>query len=161
MHADPDVQRGRKVEDQANAFASALLMPRTTLLAMTPRIPTFAKLVDIKQTWRVSLAALTHRLHRLRVLNDWQYRNLCIEISRNGYRDRELHGMTERETSQVLAIAFAELRQGGGMTRGEVARALHLTAAELETFIFGLTISAVDGEARRPSAPRGQLRLVT
>lgn len=157
---DPDVKRGRKAEDEANAFASALLMPRTTLLATTPRIPTLAKLIEIKQTWRVSLAALIHRLHRLRVLNDWQYRNLCIEISRNGYRDRELHGMAERETSQVLAMAFAELRSDNGMTRGEVARALHLPPAELESLIFGLAIAAVEGDATTTSPPRGQLRLV-
>ena len=127
---------------------------------MTPRIPTIAKLIEIKQTWRVSLAALIHRLHRLRVLNDWQYRNLCVEISRSGYRDRELHGMTERETSQVLAMAFAELRRDDGLTRSEVARALHFPAAELESLIFGLAIAAVDGETTTPSPPRGQLRLV-
>lgn len=157
--ADPDVKRGRKAEDEANAFASALLMPRTSLLAMTPRIPTIAKLIEIKQTWRVSLAALSHRLHRLRVLNEWQYRNLCIEISRNGYRERELHGMTERESSQLLGMAFAELRRDNGMTRSEIARALHLPPAELESLVFGLAIAAVEGDAKT-SPPRGQLHLV-
>lgn len=157
---DPDVKRGRKAEDEANAFASALLMPRATLLAMTPRIPTIAKLIEIKLVWRVSLASLIHRLHRLRVLNEWQYRSLCVEISRSGYREREPHGMAERETSQVLAMAFAELRRDNGMTRGEVARALHLPPSELEGLIFGLALAAVDGQATTSSAPRGQLRLV-
>lgn len=157
---EPDVKRGRKAEDEANAFASALLMPRTTLLAVTPRIPTLAKLIEIKQMWRVSLAALIHRLHRLRVLNDWQYRNLCIEISRHGYRDREPHGIAERETSQVLAMAFAELRRDNGMTRSDIARALHLPASELESLIFGLALAAVDGGASVTSQARGQLRLV-
>jgi Zn-dependent peptidase ImmA (M78 family) len=154
-----DVSHGRKAEDEANAFAAALLMPRTTLLATTPRIPTLGKLIEIKKTWRVSLAALVHRLHRLKVLNEWQYRNLCIEISRNGYRDREVYGLTERETSQILAKAFAELREHG-TTRADVARALHMPAAELEGLLFGLTIAAVDGEGQTTSPPRGQLRLV-
>ncbi len=156
---DPEVKRGRKAEDEANAFASALLMPRTNLLAMTPRIPTFTKLVEIKRVWRVSLAALVHRLHRLGLLNEWQYRNLCIELSRNGFRDRELHGITERETSQVLAKAFDELR-ANGMSRADVARALHLPSSELEGLVFGLTMSAIEGDAKEPSQPRGKLRLV-
>lgn len=157
---EPDVKRGRQAEDEANAFASALLMPRTTLLAVTPRIPTVAKLIEIKQMWRVSLAALSHRLHRLQVLNDWQYRNLCVEIARHGHRDRELHGITERETSQVLAMAFAELRQDSGMTRGDIARSLHLPPSELESMVFGLALAAVDGGATVASQARGQLRLV-
>jgi hypothetical protein len=99
------------------------------------------------------------RLHRLDVLNDWQYRQFCIELSRKGFREREPDGLTERETSQVLAKAFDELRSAG-MTRGDVARALHLPTSELEGLLFGLTISAVDGEATSPSKPRGQLRLV-
>lgn len=154
-----DVTRGRKAEDEANAFAAALLMPRTTLLAMTPRIPTMSKLIEIKRTWRVSLAALIHRLNRLRLLNDWQYRNLCIEISRSGYRDREIDGIAERETSQVLAKAFAELREQG-TTRSDIARALHIPAQELEGLLFGLTLASVEGEAPRTSPSRAHLRLV-
>lgn len=159
VELNPDVTRGRRAEEEANAFASALLMPRATLLSTTPRIPTFTKLIEVKKTWRVSLAALVHRLHRLRVLNDWQYRNLCIQISRNGYRDREIDGLAEREKSQVLAKAFDELR-ASGLSRTDVARALYLPASELEGLVFGLAIAAIDGEATTPSAPRGQLRLV-
>jgi len=159
VDVETDVSTGRRAEEEANAFAAALLMPRMTLLATTPRIPALGKLIEIKKTWRVSLAALVHRLHRLRVLNEWQYRNLCIEISKNGYRDREVQGMSERETSQVLAKAFAELREQG-TTRADVARSLHMPASELEGLLFGLTIAAVEGEGQTSSPPRGQLRLV-
>lgn len=156
---DPDPKRGRRTEDEANAFAAALLMPRRTLLSMTPRIPTLMKLLELKKIWRVSLAALVHRLHHLGVLNEWQYRQLCIEITRKGYREREPEGLVGRETSQVLAKAFDELRSSG-MTRADVARALHLPASELEGLLFGLTMSAIDGEADHASKPRGHLQLV-
>lgn len=156
---EPDPKSGRRIEDQANAFAAALLMPQRTLLAMTPRIPTLGKLIEIKKVWRVSLAALVHRLHRLTLLNEWQYRQLCIEISRKGYRESEPDGIADRETSQVLAKAFEELRSMG-MTRGDVARSLHLPMSELEGLLFGLTIASVDGDAAAPTSPRGQLRLV-
>ncbi len=104
---DPEPPRGRRAEDEANAFASALLMPRTNLLAMTPRMPTFAKLIEIKKVWRVSLAALIHRLHRLRVLNDWQYRSLCIEISRAGYRDRVRSMESRRAKAPSCSLAYS------------------------------------------------------
>lgn len=152
-------KRGHRAEDEANAFASALLMPRSTLLAITPRFPTLSKLVEIKKIWRVSLAALVHRLYRLEVLNEWQYRQLCIELSRHGYRTREFDGLTEREASQILAKAFEELREGG-LARADIARALHLPASELEGLLFGLTISAIEGDPVAPTPPRGQLQLV-
>lgn len=156
---EPDPKRGRRTEDEANVFAAALLMPRRTLLSMTPRIPTLQKLVEVKKVWRVSLAALVHRLHRLDVLNEWQYRQLCIEITRRGYRTQEPDGLSDRETSQVLAKALDELRSSG-MGRADVARALHLPPSELEGLLFGLTIAAVDGDASSTSRPRGQLHVV-
>lgn len=160
---DAGDSKGRKAEEEANAFAAALLMPRTSLLAMTPRVPTFTKLVDIKKTWRVSLAALIHRLHRLRSLSDWQYRSLCIEISRNGYRTKEIDGYPHREGSQVLAKAFAELRENR-TGHADIARSLHLPTSELEGFLLGLTMTLVDGEGSAPSdTPRSaasHLRLV-
>ena len=60
----------------------------------------------------------------------------------------------------MLAMAFAELRRDNGMTRSEVARALHLPPSELEGLIFGLALAAVDGHGTSRSAPRGHLRLV-
>lgn len=150
---------GRRVEDEANAFAAALLLPHRTLLSMTPRVPTLAKLVEIKKVWGVSLAALVHRLHRIHALNSWQYRQLCIEISREGYREKEPDGLSDRETSQLLAKTFEELRISG-FSRSDIARELHLPSSELEGLIFGLTISGIDGNSETTSPPRGQLRLV-
>jgi Zn-dependent peptidase ImmA (M78 family)/DNA-binding XRE family transcriptional regulator len=150
---------GRHIEEEANAFAAALLLPRRTLLSMTPRVPTLAKLIEIKRIWRVSLTALIHRLHRIKALTPWQYRQLCIEASREGYREREPEGLTERETSQLLAKALEELRLSGH-SRSDIARALHLPSNEFEGLIFGLIISALEGSAEEASPPRGQLRLV-
>jgi hypothetical protein len=108
-------------------------------------VPTFAKLVEIKKTWRVSLAALIHRLHRLRMLSEWQYRSLCIEISRQGYRTKEIDGYPHRESSQVLAKAFNELRETR-ISHSDVARSLHIPINELEGLLLGLTVSVVEGD---------------
>jgi Zn-dependent peptidase ImmA (M78 family)/DNA-binding XRE family transcriptional regulator len=158
---DEDVSsfHGREAEAEANAFASAFLMPRAALRATAPRMPTFDQLVQLKRTWRVSLAALAHRLHAIGAMNDWQYRSLCIEFSKKGYRTHEPHGLDERETSQVLAKVFAELRKKG-TGRQDVARALRVQLSDLDELIFGLAVAGVDGAAESASTPRGHLRLV-
>lgn len=81
--------RGQEVEREANAFASALLMPRASVLANAPHMATVDQLVRFKVYWTVSVAALAYRLHDVGLVSDWHYRNLCIEIAKRGYRKRE------------------------------------------------------------------------
>src|SRR5258707_12341668 len=100
--------RGREAEQEANAFASAFLMPRASIIAHAPRFPTLATLVKLKRIWTTSAAALNYRLHAVGMLSDWQYRVLCIQISRNGYRTKEPNE-APRETSQVLPKIFSAL----------------------------------------------------
>jgi Zn-dependent peptidase ImmA (M78 family) len=76
---------GREAE---KAFASAFLMPRGSVLANAPRLPTYSSLVQLKKAWTTSVSALSYRLHELRLISDWQYRGLCIEIAKRG-RDVE------------------------------------------------------------------------
>jgi Zn-dependent peptidase ImmA (M78 family) len=134
---------GRKAEEQANAFASAFLMPRSSILAHVPRFPNLATLVKLKKIWQVSVAALAYRLHALGILSDWQYRMLYIQISRNKFRTREPNPIP-RETSLVLPKIFAALREDG-FTRSNVAKALCIPQAELEALMFGLTIAGIEG----------------
>ena len=147
-HGSP---RGIEAEQQANAFASAFLMPRGTVFAHAPRYPNFATLVSLKTKWIVSVAALAYRLHDLDLLTDWQYRGICIEIAKRG-RDKEPNECP-RETSVVLPKIFASLYEDG-ISRGQVARELAIPTSELEQLLFGLTITGmVGGGKRMPSKP--------
>jgi Zn-dependent peptidase ImmA (M78 family) len=138
-HGSP---RGIEAEKQANAFASAFLMPRGTVFSHAPRYPTYATLVTLKRIWVTSVAALAYRLHELRLLTDWQYRGICIEIARRG-RDKEPNG-APRETSTILPKIFASLYDDG-ITRGQVANELALPTSELEQLLFGLTMTGIKG----------------
>ena len=74
---------------------------------MRPRMPTLISvdyILKAKLRWRVSAMALTHRLHTLNLLSDWQYKSTCIELTRRGYRTGEPGGV-ERE---VFALCLAE-----------------------------------------------------
>lgn len=137
--------QGREAELEANAFASAFLMPRGDVIANAPRFPTLQDLMRAKKRWKTSVAALNHRLQTVGMLSDWQYRSLCIEIAKLG-RNTEPN-QTERETSQVLPAVFSALYQDG-ITRSDVARELGIKVADLEQMMFGLTLTAIEGRGR-------------
>jgi Zn-dependent peptidase ImmA (M78 family)/DNA-binding XRE family transcriptional regulator len=143
-HAAP---QGREAEREADAFASAFLMPRASVLAYVPRYPSLPDLVRLKAFWSVSVAALNYRLHVVGMLSDWQYRTMCIEIAKKGYRSVEPKEVP-RETSQVLPAVFAALHEDG-INRSKVAKTLTIPRSELEQLMFGLTMASVDGGHKR------------
>jgi Zn-dependent peptidase ImmA (M78 family)/transcriptional regulator with XRE-family HTH domain len=150
---------GRAVENEANQFASAFLMPRATLLATVPRAPRLAELIQIKREWKVSLASLVYRLHSLEAISDSHYRYLCMDMSRKGYRTQEPFPMPERETSQILAKAFDDLRSND-IGRMQVARMLRWPKREIDGMVFGLAMSVLPGAADATSPRRGHLQVV-
>jgi Zn-dependent peptidase ImmA (M78 family)/transcriptional regulator with XRE-family HTH domain len=162
---DPDEQldmlgkNGRAVENEANQFASAFLMPRATLLATVPRAPRLDELMQIKREWKVSLASLVYRLHSLEAISDSHYRYLCVDMSRKGYRSEEPSPMPERETSQILAKVLDDLRRND-IGRMQVAKILRWPKRELDGIVFGLTMSMVSGTSEATSPSRGHLRVV-
>ncbi len=149
--------RGRDVEQDANTFASAFLMPRASILSVAPRFPNLATLVKLKSVWKTSVAALCHRLHAVDMLTDWQYRQLYIEISRNRFRVEEPNP-APRETSLVLPAIFSALHEEG-FTRPKIARELAIPEDELECLMFGLTMAAIKGGGRKTPG-RSRLEVV-
>jgi len=152
--------QGREAEQEADAFASAFLMPRGSVLAAAPRLPNLDLLVKLKRNWNVSVAALAHRLHALNLLSDWHYRTICIEIAQRGYKRAEPNGIA-RETSQLLQKVFQALRDDG-LTKPVIARQLHLDPNELDSLVFGLVMTPLQGGGapKDSRSGRGHLRLV-
>lgn len=149
---------GREAERDADAFASAFLMPRGAVLAQAMRFPTLTQLIKLKSVWTVSLSALTYRMHAVGLLSDWHYRTLCIEISQRGFRKRE-PAEAPRETSQVLAKVFASLR-GEGLTKNDIARQLGVHPSEVDQLAFGLMIMGMaDTDRDAPKSPRRSVSL--
>ena len=144
-HGQPN---GREAEREADVFASAFLMPRTSILAYAPRNPTIANILRAKRQWNVAAMALVHRMHSVGVISDWYYRQLCIQMSGMGYRKVEPEG-GDREMSQVLEKVFAALR-ARGKSRNDVARELDWPLDELRAFVFQLVIGSVAGGSTEP-----------
>lgn len=151
------VPHGREAEREADIFASAFLMPRASVVAHSPKFPTFSDLVNLKGIWKTSAAALNYRLHEVGMTSDWQYRTLCIEIGKYG-PTREPNE-APRETSQVLPKVFAALYDEN-VSRSDVAKLLSIPRSELEQLMFGLTLATLDGgrtetpNSRRPDFDR-------
>ena len=136
--------RGQEMEREADAFASAFLMPKESVEANQPPSYTTRYLMKLKHYWGVSLVALAYRYHSLGLMTEWTYRTLCIEMAKQGYRTKEPEAMA-REKSQLLSKVFDYLhttKQGAI----EIARSLKLSVDEINSLTFNLTpISVVAG----------------
>lgn len=128
--------QGREAEMEADQFASFFLMPTMDMLGNIPRhIQSLGQLVKLKKRWGVSVAALAYRLHKAKILSDWQYRGFCIEIN-SSFKGEEPEGM-ERERSVVLEKVFRELWKDRA-TRTHVAKELSLPVGEVDNLLFSL-----------------------
>jgi|SRR5580692_273932 Zn-dependent peptidase ImmA (M78 family)/DNA-binding XRE family transcriptional regulator len=131
-HAAPS---GIDAEKDANAFASAFLMPAASLKAIG-RVVSVDYLIAEKQKWCVSVAAMAYRLHSLRLMSDWNYHMLCVDISKRGYRKKEPFE-AKSEISQVWQKVFANMRSSGQGIQF-LADKLLVPADELVKLVFGL-----------------------
>lgn len=159
QHAHP---QGPDLEREANAFASAFLMPRASVLAMAPRSITIKSLIKYKKLWSVSVAALNYRLHSLGLSTEWAYRTLCIQIAQEGYRTEEPESIAH-ERSVILEKIFSALRDDGVGKVG-VARELAISPEEINELTFGLMLNVLKGQRTSRSDSGGtsgaHLRLV-
>lgn len=111
MHADPE-SGSQVLEQQANAFASAFLMPRELVMPLLPSRAPKAKdwdeLFALKRRVGVSAAALLYRARTLGTLSESAYRRAVITMSERGWRTDEPHDIPTPETPRLLQQA-AEL----------------------------------------------------
>lgn len=155
-HEDP---KGKEIEHQANSFASAFLMPRGSVLGQAPVMATLNSLIQLKKHWIVSVAALAYRLHQLKVLSDWHYRSLCIELGQRGFKKKEPNE-SQREQSLIFPQLFGALREDK-VSRQSIADELNVNVKELDKLVFGLILVAIDGGCSVPTlSKRPDLRVV-
>lgn len=136
MHKHGDPKETRSAEREANGFASAFLMPANDVKARVPRRVTIDVLLKAKMRWRVSAMAMAYRLNALGLLSEWQYKSLCIELGKRGYRSSEPVGI-QRETSSIWRKVLGQL-WSEKTTKNDIAADLHLPLDELEGLIWNL-----------------------
>ena len=97
--------------------------------------------------------ALAYRLHAIGHLTDWQYKSVCIELGRRGFRAGEPDGI-ERETSAIWQKVLTQLWVER-TTKEEIAESLNIPLDELESLIWGLT-----GSLHQPHNKHSSLHIV-
>ena len=157
LHCEDASPTGLEAEREANAFASAFLMPAGDVRSFMPSIASMPAILASKHRWRVAAIALAYRLHDLDLLTDWSYHTTCVDLSRMGYRSGEPEGI-DRESSKLLSQVMSDLwTTKGGFDR--LCSDLAINAPDINDLIFNLAPSAVTGSANRTPG-RGDLRLV-
>jgi Zn-dependent peptidase ImmA (M78 family)/DNA-binding XRE family transcriptional regulator len=138
--------RGREVEAEAHAFGAAFLMPRNSVIARLPRNATLAQVIAAKSYWKVSAVNLARRAFQLDLMTQWQYRNICIGLSKRGW-ENEPRPIRTPETSQVIGKVLRALRQED-VPPAAISKDLAIPVDELSKSAFGHMFRAVAGTAQ-------------
>jgi len=127
------------MEDEANEFATALLMPAKDIRPyfLGKRIE-LSLLAALKPEWKVSMAALLMRAHKLNFVSHNQYTYLWKQISARGYRLREPPELDfEPEQPEVLKQIFELHKSALGYSEAELAALLAVHRSELRD-LYGI-----------------------
>jgi Zn-dependent peptidase ImmA (M78 family) len=139
-----------EMEEEANRFAAAFLMPPDEIRSSLQHI-SLRSLASLKQTWRVSMQALLKHASRLGTIDAGSAKYLWAQIARAGYRMRE---PAELDFPKEEATLMRELIEAH-------TKDLGYGLAELSDFIvWNEHETAANYPAAAGDAPRKSLRLV-
>jgi len=150
------VLQGADIEKEADAFASAFLMPKENVLAVKMVVPTLEKIIHLKSHWKVSAFALIVRMRNLGGLSEWQYNSLLRDASAKGYRFGEPCGI-ERERSLIIEKVLSML-QTEGVTLPVISKKLNIPLDEISSLLFG--VATISGGGYYSASTPPSLRLV-
>lgn len=111
-------------EEQANRFASAFLLPRSSFIHEFPRgrgrAINWQAIFEMKLRWKVAASAILRRAFDLKILSADQYRTGHIHLSKTGQRKFETYDdIIVREEPELLPSAMSALE---GAFPGSVRR---------------------------------------
>lgn len=122
------VKDDAEMEDEADAFAGAFLLPADEI---RPQLRKFdlRQLANMKLYWKVSMAAIAVRADRLNLITPYQSKMFFVEMSRLGYRKREPNEPPKEFPStlrQMIGFHTKKL----GYSAADMANLLNLRVSE-------------------------------
>ena len=119
----------RLLEDQAQKFASAFLMPERSFVPEVYGLDEVS-LLELKRRWGVAMQAIVMRLHSVRMIGDEQKMRLFKWFSYKGYRRKEpLDEETRPERPKLIKRVADLLHQNGILLKEEFTVRSRLPAA--------------------------------
>lgn len=125
MHVVPTDDQER----QADAFAAEFLAPAADIGPQLAGLTTrdFKRLMELKQQWGISIAALIQRAKTLELISDRQFREFRVKLSQLGWNTVEPVSVP-RHRARLLESILAGHRMAA--VNGAVASSMPLTTAE-------------------------------
>ena len=162
LHRHTKSLDAKKVEDEANKFASAFLLPRETFERECPDHPELSLLYQLKRKWKVSVSAMVMRGAQLGIFTEWQTRQAFQLLNTSGERLREKVPVA-REQSKLHPMVFDALEKNA-ITPATYAQMLALEVDELKE-IMPVANEYLKTEAVTPPLPaverrKGHMRVI-
>ena len=136
MHADV-IPGNKDLERQADAFASAFLLPYEAFLPECPRRMNWGDwghFIELKKRWKTSIAALLYRARSIGCLSEATYRRAFMNMNKQGMRKKE-PAEPPTETPKLIIQAM-ELLIADGMATGKIAEELNFNEKDLTNLIY-------------------------
>ncbi|MCY8579347.1 ImmA/IrrE family metallo-endopeptidase [Bacillus haynesii] len=121
----------KRIEEEADRFASAFLMPRSSFIEefVGSSLDFF---VLMKKRWKVSIQALVYRASDLGLISDYQKSYLWRQISSKGWRKSEPFEELIVEEPVVLKQAFELIINHEVKSKGQLVDDLSLNREDIE-----------------------------
>jgi Zn-dependent peptidase ImmA (M78 family)/transcriptional regulator with XRE-family HTH domain len=110
----------KAIEDQANRFAAAFLMPANDIRTELPATASWRDLVMLKKRWGASIGTLLRRSMTLNIMPETTYLQAVRYMSARGWRVNEPGDLGVGEAPQLLSLAASAVKQAG-LTIGTLA----------------------------------------
>ncbi len=138
-----------EAEDEANAFASELLMPENDIKQYLFNL-NLKKLATLKLHWKVSMGSLIERAYTLKTITQRQRRYLWTQMATHGYKRREPPELDVPKERPNIINELIELHTNDlGYSQNELCKLLNLYMDEfLELYN---THSTSNADHRKPN----------
>lgn len=121
-----------EMEDQADAFASAFLMPRTDIRSSFIGRLTLKRIAPLKPVWQVSIQALIMRASNIGMISENQAQYLWRQISSSGIRIQEpFASEIPYEKPKIIQKIFKIHVENLGYTLDDLSKLLHLWRSDI------------------------------
>jgi Zn-dependent peptidase ImmA (M78 family)/transcriptional regulator with XRE-family HTH domain len=141
------------MEDEADEFATEFLMPAEDISADLQAFD-LATAARLKIRWRVSMSALIRRAHQLKFISGDRYRNLMIEMSRQGWRKVEPIQLPPEEPDLLVRI-FDFFKSQLGVSRDALPDVMLMSQGSFERFA-AVAVPAPTARATMRVLPSGE-----
>ncbi|WP_080792508.1 ImmA/IrrE family metallo-endopeptidase [Corynebacterium pacaense] len=148
-------------EREADRFAAEFLIPELSALEYLPAHTSLEHILRVKMAFQVSAMATARKAFAVGRLTEWNYRQICAELTHRGFETGEPGGVSHYERSRVFSFAFSRDRAHNHTPRS-IARELALPEEDVHFLTFQTGTFGLEGQGKiaAPSRLRARLRLV-